>query len=56
MTQAELDREVATSTGETLATVRRRGFSLMVIPRRKPRTVDWDALEAWSRQVIPAFA
>ena len=45
MTQAELEREVAEVTGETRDEVRRRGFSLVVVPTRKPRTVNWDAVQ-----------
>ncbi|MBL8826925.1 MAG: hypothetical protein JNM18_08040 [Planctomycetaceae bacterium] len=42
MTQAELEREVAQSTGESTATIRRRGFSLIVMPEREPLAIDWD--------------
>jgi len=45
MTQAEVDREVAASTGESIATVRRHGFNLLVVPDRKPRIVNWDAVQ-----------
>ena len=45
MTQADLDREVADSTGESMAMVRRRGFSLVIVPDRKPRIVNWDAVQ-----------
>jgi len=33
MTQRELDRAVARATGETVAEIRRRGFSLLKGPR-----------------------
>ena len=39
MTQAQLDRAVAAATGESLATVRTLGFSLLV-PRSVPRAPD----------------
>jgi hypothetical protein len=53
MSQQELERELSRVTGESLGTIRRRGFSLelpleneddrMIL--RMPRIVDWDALE-----------
>ena len=46
MTQAELESEVARVTGESRSEIRRRGFSFVVMPHRKPRIVDWDALDA----------
>jgi hypothetical protein len=45
MTQAELELEVARTTGESRSEIRRRGFSLLVMPHRRPRIVDWDALD-----------
>ena len=55
MYQAELEREVAEKTGESLGMIRRHGFSL-VTPLRvfdpdandqdQPRTVDWDRAES----------
>ncbi|MCB9925573.1 MAG: hypothetical protein H6822_25710 [Planctomycetaceae bacterium] len=49
MTQAELNREVAAATGETMSTVRHMGFvPLTAVPYerdRDPLTVDWDELE-----------
>jgi len=53
MTQAELDREVSAAIGESLATVRRRGFSLVVMPEREPLTVDWDTLDAERVSLLP---
>lgn len=49
MTQAEMEREVAGVTGETVSEIRRRGFSLVVMPDRGPRTVDWDAVQEVER-------
>ena len=56
MSQAELERELAHKTGESLGTIRRRGFSLVTpltvfdpdadeqaLP---PQMVDWDQIEA----------
>lgn len=55
MTQRQLEREVAHTTGESLVTVRRHGFSL-VTPLglfdpdseswAEPQIVDWDEVEA----------
>jgi hypothetical protein len=52
MTQTELEREVSQATGETRDEIRRRGFSLVVVPHRKPRIVNWDAVQE-SRRVAP---
>jgi hypothetical protein len=58
MSQYELDSAVAQATGESLGTIRQRGFSIIdpdVIdfdnePNLLPaQTVDWDALEAQRR-------
>lgn len=54
MSQAEIDQEVAAATGESLSTIRRRGFSL-VTPLKlfdpdeslaQPQVVDWDQVES----------
>jgi len=54
MTQKQLERLVATATGEDLAAIRRRGFSLAnpfngnfdpEPDERPPQWVDWDELE-----------
>ncbi len=45
MTQAELEREIAEVTGESRDEIRRRGFRLVVVPRRKPRVVNWDQVQ-----------
>lgn len=49
MTQAELNREIAAATGESMSTVRHIGFvPLTPVPYerdRDPLTVDWDELE-----------
>jgi DNA-binding winged helix-turn-helix (wHTH) protein len=55
MSQAELDRAVAERTGESIATIRRRGFSI-VTPLTvydpddgdlaQPNVVDWDLVDA----------
>ena len=49
MTQAELDREVARATGESMRTISSLGFvPLTVRPMerdREPLTVDWDEVD-----------
>ena len=55
MTQQQLDRAVARATGESLTTIRRHGFSL-VMPLSifdpdaeelaQPQVVDWDEVES----------
>jgi DNA-binding winged helix-turn-helix (wHTH) protein len=56
MSQAELEREVAEKTGESIDTIRRHGFSLVTPLRvfdpeadeqfQSPQMVDWDQVEA----------
>ena len=60
MTQSQLDRAVAAATGETLSTIRRRGFSVAETPSiktfdapREPQIVDWDALDADRIRLLP---
>jgi DNA-binding winged helix-turn-helix (wHTH) protein len=59
MTQAEFNQAVAEATGESVSTIRRRGFSV-VTPLQMchtdedddhhlPNVVDWDALEREQR-------
>ena len=49
MTQADLNREVAAATGETMSTVKHLGFvPLTPVPYerdRDPLVVDWDEVE-----------
>ena len=54
MSQAEIDRAVAEATGESLSTIRRRGFSLFT-PHSlfdpdeslaQPQVVDWEQVES----------
>ena len=53
MTHAEMERELAHTTGESLAMIRRRGFQLIEPPPLDPRFVDWDELDAERVAVIP---
>jgi hypothetical protein len=60
MTQAELNQAVADATGESVGTIRRRGFSVVTPlqvfdPDRNEdyalaNVVDWDALEREQRR------
>ena len=49
MTQAEVNREVATATGESISTIAQMGFvPLTQVPYerdREPLVVDWDEVE-----------
>ena len=50
MTQRELNREVASQTGESIQTINSMGFSplretIPVEERQKPLMVDWDDLD-----------
>ena len=57
MTQAELDQQIATATGESLCTVRQRGFSPLwpgpCEPDREPLTVDWDEMDRRREVLFP---
>ena len=61
MTQADLNREVARATGETVAEIRRLGFGLAdeVDPHFDPepadfgQVVDWDAMDAERYALLP---
>lgn len=60
MSQQDLDREIARATGESLGTIRRRGFSLVpTLPSvfdpdadelRLPQYLDWDEVDAQRRR------
>lgn len=45
MTQAEMERELSRTTGESLSTIRDRGFSIVEMPDRNPLVVDWDQVQ-----------
>ena len=53
MTQADLEREVAGLTGESVRTIRKRGFSLMTVEYPAPQIVDWDELDAQRPGMLP---
>ena len=48
MTQAELYREVARATGESVDTIQQMGFVVLTrVPvEREPLRIDWDRLDA----------
>jgi hypothetical protein len=48
MTQAEMERELADATGESLSVIRCRGFSL-IVPETEPLVVDWDEVQQVER-------
>ncbi len=62
MTQQELERAVARSTGESLQTIRGRGFNVLTArfpdtePTGRPHVIDWDALEHGSCGMAPLVA
>ncbi|MBI3464355.1 MAG: hypothetical protein HY000_15060 [Planctomycetes bacterium] len=53
MTKSELDRAVAHATGESLATIRSLGFSMLTPPAEEPQMVDWDELDAERVALFP---
>ncbi len=54
MTQAQMERELARATGESLSTIRSRGFSIIEPPELEPLIVDWDQLDAKRVAVFPS--
>ena len=56
MTQAEMERELADVTGESLNTIRHRGFQLIEPLVLYPQTVDWDSLDQERVAVLPQRA
>ena len=53
MTQAEMERELAEMTGESVSTIRHHGFQLIETPTPKPRMVNWDRLDSRRVAVVP---
>ena len=54
MTQAELNRQVAQATGEDVATIAHRGFSLVEPGQEEhePLAIDWDEVQAARNEAI----
>ncbi len=46
MTRQDFERALVRATGESIDTIRHRGFSLVEPPELKPLIVDWDELQA----------
>jgi hypothetical protein len=55
MTQRQMEREVASATGETIDTIRNRAFSLIEPEYPEPLIVDWDEMDAQRVGVFPAL-
>jgi hypothetical protein len=53
VTQRELERQLARATGESISTIRKRGFSLVEIPEPEPHVVDWDEMAANRVAILP---
>ena len=53
MTQAEMERELSAATGESLSTIRHRGFQIVELPSPGPRMVDWDLLHGKRVALVP---
>jgi len=53
MSQAEFERELARQTGESISTIRRRGFQLIEAPEPGPQVVDWDSLDQERVSYVP---
>jgi hypothetical protein len=53
MTKREFEQELARATGESLGTIRHRGFSLVEIPEPEPLIVDWDEQQAGRVALLP---
>ena len=60
MTPSQLNRAVARATGESIATIRRRGFSIVDVPASgdfgeaaTPQFVDWEAIDDQRVSIFP---
>ncbi len=55
MTQADLNRAVASATGESVCRISRQGFVLLTPQpiEREPLVVDWDELDAARTSYLP---
>jgi len=54
MTHYDSERGLVRKTGESLSTIRRRGFSLVKPPELVPLIIDWDQLKSDRPRVLPA--
>ena len=55
MTQRQLERAVAERTGESMSTIRNRGFSIVEPQDLEPLVVDWDELQAERLALFPGY-
>jgi hypothetical protein len=53
MTRHDLEQQLAKATGESIQTIRHRGFNVMDLPQAEPRSVDWDELHSQRLAVFP---
>jgi hypothetical protein len=53
MTQRDLERELCRATGESINTIRRRGFSLIDFPEAAPHVIDWEAQHSDRVALLP---
>lgn len=57
MNQNQLNREVAQHTGETVELIKQRGFSIVIVPRRRfrPRRGGGQAFAKHAKAVTPVL-
>ena len=53
MTQSQFERELSRATGESISTIRSRGFSLVEPPELEPLVVNWDEVQAERMGLFP---
>ena len=54
MTQLQFEREVASATGESINTIRHRGFTLLEPEHAEPLFVYWDEVDVERLGIFPA--
>lgn len=55
MTQRQMERALSRQTGESLETIRSRGFSLVEEPELEPLVVDWDEVQSERVALFPGY-
>ena len=53
MTHAQMERELARATGESVSTLRSLGFQPVETPDPEPLTVDWEAIDQERLAIFP---
>jgi len=53
MTKSQMERELARATGESVSTIRSRGFQPIEMPDPEPLTVDWEAIDQDRLAIFP---